>query len=126
LDDENRSNKIYGAYIKLLVAMKNLGDKTLHQIEKLLTTTKKSPPKKTPNKTEPNKSPMRGYPNATKSPNKFRHTLYQPMEKDNTLIQQQLKIIQHEAKDQQNYKIQNKHSFFLNAKNPKPPLYQRT
>ncbi len=107
--------------------MKNLGDKTLHQIEKLLTTTKKSPLKKTPNKTEPkSKSPMRGYPNATISPNKFGHTLYQPMERDNTLIQQQLKIIQHEAKDQKNYKIQNKHSFFLNAKNPKPPLYQRT
>lgn len=94
----------------------NLGSETLHHIEKMLTTRKRSPSKE-PNKS---KSPAK---QPTRSPHK---TLYQPMEKDNAIIDKQLRNIYQQMEAQNNYRVQNKHSYFLNAKNPKPPLYLRT
>lgn len=41
------------------------------------------------------------------------------------MIERQVKIIKREIEDQQNHRIQNKTSFFLNSKNPKPPIYER-
>lgn len=105
---------------------KTLGDQTLNHIEKLLVTTKprkRNSPKK---KETQSKSPVKECTcDKSKSPNKYKHALYQPMERDNALIQRQLKTIHHEMEEQNNYRVQNKHSYFLNAKNPKPPLYQR-
>lgn len=103
--------------------MKNLGSETLHHIEKLLT--KKGPSKQDSKKKESrSKSPL---PKKKESPSPQRpaHALYQPMEKDNSIINQQVKLIYNEMEHQHNYKVQNKHSYFLNAKHPRPPLYQR-
>jgi hypothetical protein len=40
-------------------------------------------------------------------------------------MQRQVRLIHKELDTHHNFKVQNKHSYFLNAKNPKPPLYQR-
>ena len=48
------------------------------------------------------------------------------MSKDHALVHYQIKAIQEEIERRKSQTIQNRHSYFLNARNPKPPIHERT
>lgn len=121
--------------------MKSLGEQALKKIENLIA--KKEASTSTPNKKEKPISTFRpsrileegeeekkeNKPLDEKiistSPARKSSHVYVPREREIKFIERQTKIIYDELAQKTSYKLQNPHSFFLNQKNPKLPIYQR-
>lgn len=110
--------------------MKQLGSKALHKIEQLITTA--SPRKsKSPNrsKLEPGRSTSALSPSPIRievSPqHKKKPHMFVPMEREIKLLQRHKQMIYEELDHRTNFRLQNPHSFFLNERNPRPPIYER-
>lgn len=108
--------------------MNRIGSDSLNRIQELLSSKKKKQTPQTPPKAEQkskSKSPVTKTP-LSRSPHRAVHTpTYQPMGRDYNFVQQQVRSIHNEMEEHLHFRVQNKHSYYLNSKNPKPPLYQR-